>query len=288
MKRKKPCLSFDDDGGSGSDSEGQTARPAKWRSISQLTQVESSASEVLGEEVGEGQAQIAAMKRALGLRQPTAKVDDDEDAAPNARSPDPEEDDMDPGGGSSLPGEVPADVREVQTLSEFLRIIPALKRLVISMSADQIVATCQVAARLKMFDGELFDALYVQVSMKLRESIVSSACSLCEGQGQFDVEQVTSIASALLELNAYNAEVFSGAAAFLTPLVGQMSKALRLQWLKLLASAKHSADEAFEVALRTTDLPGGEAATADDFMICWDFRTGHCPRGSACRWGHSK
>lgn len=172
------------------------------------------------------------------------------------------------------PVELPSSIREVKTFSEFLRLGPVLKTAAPNLSVDELVGLCETAARLKFFDGDLFDEVFVH----LKRSIQSRKLS---------IQQITSVASSLVDLNAYNASIFAAAAKELTPLIKGMSKEQRLQWIKLLSSAGHRDDESFEMALRTAPLPGGDdAAAADGFMLCWEFMRGGCPRGNSCRWTH--
>eukprot|EP00747_Dinoflagellata_sp_TGD_P028079 gnl/TRDRNA2_/TRDRNA2_133023_c0_seq3.p1 gnl/TRDRNA2_/TRDRNA2_133023_c0~~gnl/TRDRNA2_/TRDRNA2_133023_c0_seq3.p1 ORF type:complete len:196 (-),score=40.51 gnl/TRDRNA2_/TRDRNA2_133023_c0_seq3:67-654(-) len=155
--------------------------------------------------------------------------------------------------------QLPESMRDISSFGHFLQLTPALRNAAAELTAQQLTELCEAAARIKFFDGELFD--------------------------------VTLVVASLVDLNACDSSIFSAAAPAIMPHISTMSKAQRLQWLKLLAAAKHPCDEEFEVALRTTALPEGEGELSahEAFMLCWDYvKTGGCPRGSGCRWNHPK
>lgn len=296
MKRIRPRLSFDDDSLSDAQDGAAEGPPRKWRGLSELSASRRSAEEQVGVSGGgllvagvrrskeEEEMQVAAVKRALGLLSSGRQRLGAEPAAARTESTVPDTHgsdapDRDGGEGQASPAVLkpPTSISEVRTFSEFLRFGPTLKAEAAQMSVEELTATCETAARLKFFDGELFDRVF----MHIREKMSS---------GHFSVEQITTVAASLVDLNAYKSDIFSAAARILLPLVGQLSKAMRLHWLKLLAAAKHTNDESFEIALRTTPLPGGvDVTTSADFFLCWDFvRNGACPRGASCKWLHPK
>eukprot|EP00927_Polykrikos_kofoidii_P072313 TRINITY_DN68446_c0_g1_i1.p1 TRINITY_DN68446_c0_g1~~TRINITY_DN68446_c0_g1_i1.p1 ORF type:complete len:324 (+),score=54.43 TRINITY_DN68446_c0_g1_i1:81-1052(+) len=182
-------------------------------------------------------------------------------------------------GGSASPRRqgplLPASLGDVETFGEFVRVTPAIMRAAATLPAAELAALCQTAARLKYFDTDLFGEVFKHVEARLRSA-------------EFDILQVTAVVAALVELNAYNAGVFSAAATSLLPRISDLSKAQRLQWIKLFAAVGHTGDEAFAEALRFAPLPGGEDGGLDDeFFLCWEWvRGGFCPRGKRCRWAH--
>lgn len=170
---------------------------------------------------------------------------------------------------------LPMSMREIGTFSEFVRFTPAIKKAVAEFPAAELVALCKTAARLKYFDGDLFETVFHHLILRLRAL-------------EFDATQITSMAADLVDLNAYNANFFSAAASCLLPKVSEMPKEQRLQWIKLLASANHNGDDAFVEKLRTAPLlPGEEGSAEYDFNLCWQFiNGGFCPRGNSCKWFH--
>eukprot|EP00747_Dinoflagellata_sp_TGD_P028078 gnl/TRDRNA2_/TRDRNA2_133023_c0_seq2.p1 gnl/TRDRNA2_/TRDRNA2_133023_c0~~gnl/TRDRNA2_/TRDRNA2_133023_c0_seq2.p1 ORF type:complete len:215 (-),score=46.28 gnl/TRDRNA2_/TRDRNA2_133023_c0_seq2:67-711(-) len=174
--------------------------------------------------------------------------------------------------------QLPESMRDISSFGHFLQLTPALRNAAAELTAQQLTELCEAAARIKFFDGELFDDVFVNIRKRLRKA-------------EFNVAQVTLVVASLVDLNACDSSIFSAAAPAIMPHISTMSKAQRLQWLKLLAAAKHPCDEEFEVALRTTALPEGEGELSahEAFMLCWDYvKTGGCPRGSGCRWNHPK
>lgn len=168
---------------------------------------------------------------------------------------------------------LPSTMKEIRTFSEFVRLTAGIKKAVADFPADELVALCETAARLKYFDGDLFEAVFRHIILRMRAS-------------EFDATQTTLIAVYLADLNAYNARLFSVAASILLPNVGKMPKAQRLQWIDLLVSVGHRGDDAFVEALRLAPLLPGETA-ADDLNMCWQFMNGgFCPRGTKCKWTH--
>lgn len=164
---------------------------------------------------------------------------------------------------------------EALTFPELLSSSRHLRRCAPQLGSEELTALCQSAARLRFFDGELFQALKDRIRAALRN-------------GELDVGQMTAVATALLELNAYDPAVFGAAAAALLPQIKNLSKGQRLEWIRLLAAAGHKGDDAFQEELRMAPLPMGEAT--DQFFLCWEFVNsgGFCPRGAACRWSHPK
>eukprot|EP00931_Biecheleriopsis_adriatica_P121042 TRINITY_DN96120_c0_g1_i1.p1 TRINITY_DN96120_c0_g1~~TRINITY_DN96120_c0_g1_i1.p1 ORF type:complete len:287 (-),score=59.02 TRINITY_DN96120_c0_g1_i1:30-890(-) len=283
MKRGRPKLSFDDSSGSSDDEEAGDAKLKKQKpasaslrgGLSQAPQSQQAAAETVPVPEAQTLAQVAALRAALGLGRRKASAESESQEAggepESALVP-----------SLSLPAsaqrvQLPASMRDIETFSEFLRLSPAIQDAAMKFSADELTALCETAARLKFFDGELFEGVFVHLRCRIR-------------WGQFDIHQVTSVCAALVDLNATDPEVFRDVTQWLLPRVGTMSKAMRLQWLKLMAAVghRHDEDEDFEIALRTTPLPGGiDVSASDDFMVCWDFvRTGGCPRGADCRWKH--
>lgn len=252
MKRRHACLSFDEESlSSGSE--------APHRRLKGLPQVPQSPAAKQDESI----AQLAALRVALGLTRARGereheKEESDKQEGTEDQEPEP-------------PAELPS-LRDIASFSEFLRLSPLILLRAPELPVHELAALCETAARLKFFDKELFEPIFDILIAKI---------------GQLSVEQITAVAVSIIDLNAYSPPVFSAAASALAPVVGKLSNPQRLQWLKLLAAAGHC-DEEFEVALRTTPLPGGQDVNAhDDFMICWDLvRNGHCPRGATCRWAH--
>ncbi|CAE7428015.1 Gamt, partial [Symbiodinium pilosum] len=180
-------------------------------------------------------AQVAALRNALGLgkRRDTEK-ETRQDSVEDV---------------TAASVKLPASMRDIQTFSEFLRLSPAIQEASMKMSAEELTALCETAARLKFFDGELFEAVFVHIRCRIR-------------WGQFDLHQVTAVAQHLVDLNAIDQDVFRDVTQWLLPRVGSMSKAMRLQWLKLMAAIgqktdRSEEDEDFEDKLRTHPLPGG-------------------------------
>lgn len=260
MKRAgRPKLSFDELSDEAEEGESKPKLPRIQRGVPQLPESKQVETEKTVPEA-QSLAQVAALRAALGLgrtKQEEKQLDSEDLAA--------------------QPPKLPASMRDIQTFSEFLRLSPAIQEASMKMSADELTALCETAARLKFFDGELFEAVFVHIRCRIR-------------WGQFDVHQVTAVAQHLVDLNATDPEVFRDMTQWLQHRVSTMSKAQRLQWLKLLAAAgnRNDEDEDFEEKLRTQPLPGGvDISSSDDFMVCWDFvRTGSCPRGPSCRWNH--
>lgn len=176
---------------------------------------------------------------------------------------------------AALPeAKLPASVGDIETFTEFLRMTPALKKTCDGLPAAELVALCETAARVKYFDGDLFKDVFKQLCARFSKNA-------------FDFIQATAVIAALVELNACDAHVFGAAKDALLPRVGEMPKALRLQWLKLLVAAGHAYDGPFEEALRMAPLLPGEDGAVDDFMMCWEYvKGGFCPRGSKCKWFH--
>lgn len=272
-KRGAVRLSFDEEGTSGSSDEAEgdegsqpkqkrpKATPSLLRGGLPQRQPEEDDIATSHEPEAQSLAQVAALRAALGLGQRKKEEADVVEIA------------------EDRPVKLPASMRDIETFSEFLRLSPAIRDSCMRFSAEELTALCETAARLKFFDLELFDTVFVHLRCRIR-------------WGQFSIDMVTSVANALIDLNACDQEVFGDLTAWLKTRVEQMSKAQRLHWLKLLAAARRadadSDEEELQNALRTTPLPGGvDASGTDDFNMCFEFvRFGFCPRGSCCRWVH--
>lgn len=167
------------------------------------------------------------------------------------------------------------DIRSIETFPEFVRLTPALTRAVPGMSAEQLTALCETAVRIRHFDGDLFAEVFRSLCVKIRT-------------GELDTGQVTVVATALVDLNAYDLGVFKAATAFLMQQIHTLSKEQRLHWMKLLASSGHRGDEALVAMLRSAPLPGEEVEEAKR-LICYEWMgSGFCPRGNRCTFAHSK
>merc|ERR1712217_279198 len=103
------------------------------------------------------------------------------------------------------------------------------------MPAKELTALCETAARLKYLDNDLFSEAYKQIANRIRA-------------GEFDSAQITSVATAMVDLNAYDAAVFSAAARFMVTRVNTLSKEQRLHWVKLIQSSGHKGDIMFITA----------------------------------------
>lgn len=170
-----------------------------------------------------------------------------------------------------------SDIRSIETFPEFVRLTPALKRAIPAMGAEQLTALCETAVRVRHFDADLFAEVFRRLCVKIRAN-------------ELDIEQVTAVATALVDLNAYDMGVFKAAAAFLMQQmqINALSKDHRLHWLKLLASSGHQGDEALVAMLRSSPLPGAEAQEAKR-LVCYEWMgSGFCPRGNRCTFAHSK
>ena len=225
MKRAgRPKLSFDES----SDEEGGEAKPKLpriQRGVPKLPESKQVEADKAAVPEAQSLAQVAALRAALGLGR--AKQ---------------EEKPLDSENLASQPAKLPASMRDIQTFSEFLRLSPAIQEASMKMSADELTALCETAARLKFFDGELFEAVFVHIRCRIR-------------WGQFDIHQVTAVAQHLVDLNATDREVFRDMTQWLQHRIASMSKAQRLQWLKLLAAAgiRNDEEEDFEEKLRAFD-----------------------------------
>eukprot|EP00434_Breviolum_minutum_P009748 symbB.v1.2.008581.t1/scaffold523.1/size192511/3 len=168
MKRAgRPKLSFDES----SDEEGGEAKPKLpriQRGVPKLPESKQVEADKAAVPEAQSLAQVAALRAALGLGR--AKQ---------------EEKPLDSENLASQPAKLPASMRDIQTFSEFLRLSPAIQEASMKMSADELTALCETAARLKFFDGELFEAVFVHIRCRIR-------------WGQFDIHQVTAVAQHLV------------------------------------------------------------------------------------------
>eukprot|EP00746_Dinoflagellata_sp_MGD_P148618 gnl/MRDRNA2_/MRDRNA2_80810_c0_seq1.p1 gnl/MRDRNA2_/MRDRNA2_80810_c0~~gnl/MRDRNA2_/MRDRNA2_80810_c0_seq1.p1 ORF type:complete len:283 (-),score=61.54 gnl/MRDRNA2_/MRDRNA2_80810_c0_seq1:35-883(-) len=172
----------------------------------------------------------------------------------------------------------PNSISEITTLAGFLRASKSIRKAVPSMSTDELVLLCETASRLKYYDGDLFAEVYSQLKIRIDSKMLTAA-------------QVTAVASALLDLNAYNVDVFTSACEFLMPQISGLGKENRLKWVDMLTAAKHKGAHAFMEALRTAPLAPGEETIGNGlpFEICWDYANGgFCKRGTSCPWKHDK
>eukprot|EP00746_Dinoflagellata_sp_MGD_P148621 gnl/MRDRNA2_/MRDRNA2_80810_c0_seq5.p1 gnl/MRDRNA2_/MRDRNA2_80810_c0~~gnl/MRDRNA2_/MRDRNA2_80810_c0_seq5.p1 ORF type:complete len:276 (-),score=63.29 gnl/MRDRNA2_/MRDRNA2_80810_c0_seq5:35-862(-) len=172
----------------------------------------------------------------------------------------------------------PQSMSEITTLSEFLRASKSIQKAVPSISTVELVLLCETASRLKYYDGDLFAEVYSQLKIRIDSKMLTAA-------------QVTAVASALLDLNAYNVDVFTSACEFLMPQISGLGKENRLKWVDMLTAAKHKGAHAFMEALRTAPLAPGEETIGNGlpFEICWDYANGgFCKRGTSCPWKHDK
>eukprot|EP00931_Biecheleriopsis_adriatica_P082354 TRINITY_DN55784_c0_g1_i1.p1 TRINITY_DN55784_c0_g1~~TRINITY_DN55784_c0_g1_i1.p1 ORF type:complete len:272 (+),score=43.16 TRINITY_DN55784_c0_g1_i1:54-869(+) len=170
---------------------------------------------------------------------------------------------------------LPESVRQVETFSEFLRVTPALKKIVPSMPADELTALCETASRLKHFDGDLFAEAFKQISVRIKA-------------GEFDIPSITAVATALVDLNACDASVFRAATDVLIRRVHELPKDQRLHWLKLLASSGHAPDQVIRnaalISALKAPLPEDNAPAV---RYCYEWvGQGFCPRGTRCTYAH--
>lgn len=125
----------------------------------------------------------------------------------------------------SLP--LPSSASEVQTLSQMVRMTSTLLRAARSMPMKELAAVCQAAARVRYYDGVLFDAVRSAVLSHLR------------GRGPHDSQHVVDIVAGLADINAYNAEVFDQAVEALSVFADLLSPLLRRRLLDACSKTKH-------------------------------------------------
>eukprot|EP00930_Biecheleria_cincta_P004308 TRINITY_DN105218_c0_g1_i1.p1 TRINITY_DN105218_c0_g1~~TRINITY_DN105218_c0_g1_i1.p1 ORF type:complete len:289 (-),score=41.94 TRINITY_DN105218_c0_g1_i1:91-957(-) len=276
MKRKKAILSFDDDDLAGDDFAGST-KPKVTRSETHDSPDQATPAPALDDSP---QLKVSAETSDKKSKEYAWMDSEDESDRDGSNAGDAE----DKASLHPLDDELLEDVRvdekiqdigSIETFPEFVRLTPALTRAVPSMSAEQLTALCETAVRIRHFDRDLFTEVYRSLCVKIRTA-------------ELDIGQVTVVATALVDLNAYDAGVFKAAAAFLMQQINALSKEQRLHWLKLLASSGHQGDDALVAMLRSSPLPGADIPQAQR-LVCYEWMgSGFCPRGNRCTFAHSK
>lgn len=159
MKRAgRPKLSFDESSDEAEEGESKPKLPRIQRGVPQLPESKQVEAEKTVPEA-QSLAQVAALRAALGLgrtKQEEKQLDSEDLAA--------------------QPPKLPASMRDIQTFSEFLRLSPAIQEASMKMSADELTALCETAARLKFFDGELFEAVFVHIRCRIRPRFRGREC----------------------------------------------------------------------------------------------------------------
>lgn len=162
----------------------------------------------------------------------------------------------------------------VQTFSHFMRMAARLRRAAASMTPEHFVTLCQVACRVKYFDGELFEAVFEHLVPKIVDQALSPS-------------QLTEVVASLLELNACDLKVMTAAAAALMSRIDGLDKALRLRWLTLLAEAKAPHCDALLTALRSVPAEDTSPPSAPSGRLpCRHHARGLCTLGKSCTFSH--
>jgi len=263
MKRKQVMLSFDDDELAGA------ATTKATRSISQnLSQQQDSAPSFADDSRCNDGGPSADHKS----KREYAWMDSEDESNSDGSGAGHSEDDRQP------VVELPASIGSVETFGEFVRLTPALKSAVPDLAPAELTALCETAARLRHFDADLFSDVFKQLSVRIKAR-------------ELDTNQVTAVATALVELNAYDAGVFRASAALMVQYVPAMPEDERLHWLKLLAATSHQGDATFIAVLKSTPLPSdaGPEGDAPQSRVCYEWMgSGFCPRGNRCQFAHTK
>jgi len=169
-----------------------------------------------------------------------------------------------------------AVLRGVETFGEFMRICESIRQAIGSMSAENLVELCKTAARVKFYDGDLFDEVFTHLIPKTKSQELSPS-------------QLADILQCLIDLNACDPGFVAAAVASLTPKMGELDKAMRLRWMSLLGDLKSPSCEAFLVALRTAPVleeSNAAQSSTSGRIACRHFARGFCATGKNCVFSH--
>jgi len=100
---------------------------------------------------------------------------------------------------------LPATLAEIQTFSQMVRMADSLKARVRSMTASELAECLSAAARVKFYDGDMFDAVMPRIQ---RQLLVSRGVGNEVPRSPFTTEELITIMASLADLNIFNKEVF--------------------------------------------------------------------------------
>lgn len=152
--------------------------------------------------------------------------------------------------GARQPAE-PARLSEVDTFSQMLRLVPQLRRRLLSMQAAEMVEVVVAAARIRFYDGEFFGELLPEFRARLKKR-----------GGAFTARELVDTTAALQELNAYDAAIFSGVARELKHRAAELDTQQRRRLLAVFKMANHKDDAEFVALLVQRDKQEAEAQQA--------------------------
>lgn len=193
----------------------------------------------------------------------------------------------------------PPAAKDVETLSQMLRLADFLRCNEKELSAHELVDVCAAAARVKLYDPTLFkDTLGPALLRSFRKGL-----SLDGDARRMSVDGATEVLRALASLNAAGAlsDVFTAAAKALKER-GDGINPSQLRLLKdIYISIGKEKDMMFLACIPSVEsgvasqVRGSlkEGVSADGLpmrpgaRICESyFKTGHCRSGLLCRWDH--
>lgn len=201
---------------------------------------------------------------------------------------------------SASPEPAPPAARNVETLSQMLRLAESLRsRGTGEFPPHELVDICAAAARVKFYDPALFtDTLGPALEQSLRSGLSTESSNK-----RLTIGNVVEVLGALASLNAASAlsDVFMAAAKALKER-GDNIDMVQLKFLKdIYSSTGKEKDLGFLLSL--SPAAGGaapevrgssrEGTTTDGLpmrpgaRICESYlKTGHCRAGASCRWDH--
>lgn len=156
-----------------------------------------------------------------------------------------------------LQAPLPTSYADVETLSQLLRMAPALQEKARRMSLGDLAAACEAAARVRFYDAAVFGAVKAAVRGHLR------------GRGSFQAGHIASIVTSLAELNAYDRELFSAAARTLEHGTGLLEGLSRRRILDAFRKVKHDSDQEFLSNLGRQEKAARYEAACEEVATSW-------------------
>mmetsp|Transcript_84342 Transcript_84342/g.243842 ORF Transcript_84342/g.243842 Transcript_84342/m.243842 type:complete len:314 (-) Transcript_84342:118-1059(-) len=141
-----------------------------------------------------------------------------------------------------------------------------------SLEPPEIAATCRALGRVKFFDRELLDDLYI-------------ACQRLLAEGKLGPSETGDAVACMAVLNAYDADTFTAIARSYMMRTGELDAQSRADWGEAFKLFGHKSDSAFLQLLEVPPVPILHPSYKR--VRCWHFSRGSCTLGeAACTYSH--
>mmetsp|Transcript_102224 Transcript_102224/g.286569 ORF Transcript_102224/g.286569 Transcript_102224/m.286569 type:complete len:315 (+) Transcript_102224:92-1036(+) len=170
--------------------------------------------------------------------------------------------------------EVSVDILDkVQNFGRMMLIAPSVRGKLRggSLEPPEVAATCRALGRVKFFDRELLDDLYVALQKLLAE-------------GRLGPVETGDAVACMAVLNAYDAATFSAISRSWMLRTGELDAQSRNEWGEAFKLFGHKSEPAF---LQLLEVPPAPILHPSYKKVrCWHFSRGSCILGEACTYSH--